>query len=201
MTFGRLVLAAAVNDPLPAATNARLPPRESAAALLRYYFAHLYSLYPFFPESTLWGVFENAFQPTPPPIRPSDSWLLYMVLAIASSAQSRSSQDEAYQNGVQYVAKALELADKVLAPANAAQIQSLLLLTQYSMLDPAHFDSWHVIGFTARAVIDLGYHQDPPTSQQVDKTLLDMRRKTFYCVYALDRQVPCHSRTLPWTPG
>jgi hypothetical protein len=29
-----------------------------------------------------------------------------------------------------------------------SQIQALLLLVQYSMLDPAHFDSWQLIGFT-----------------------------------------------------
>jgi hypothetical protein len=72
------------------------------------------------------------------------------------------------------------------------QLQSLLLLTQYSMIDPAHFDSWNLIGFTCRAVVDLGLHQDPPNIQQLDQEALDARRRTFYCAYALDRSAAYH---------
>ena len=57
------------------------------------------------------------------------------------------------------------------------------------MLDPAHFDSWQLIGFACRAVVDLGFHQDPPKGQQPDKKTLDLRRRIFYCVYSLDRSV------------
>jgi hypothetical protein len=72
-------------------------------------------------------------------------------------------------------------------PGYVSQIQALVLLVQYSMLDPAHFDSWQLIGFACRAVVDLGFHQDPPKEQQTDKKILEMRRKVYYCVYSLDR--------------
>src|SRR4029434_430382 len=48
---------------------------------------------------------------------------------------------------------------------------------------------WHPIGFTCRAVVDQGLHQDPQQVQQMDQDALDTRRRTFYCVYALDRFV------------
>jgi hypothetical protein len=122
-------------------------------------------------------------------IRDSDCWMVWMVLAIGSAVQSQRNQDEHYRNGVEYVTRAMSYADGALAPGYVTQIQSLLLLTQYAMLDPAHFDSWHLKGFTARAIVDLGLHQDPPQSAVSDKTALDMRRRIFYCVYALDRYV------------
>jgi len=37
--------------------------------------------------------------------------------------------------------------------------------------------------------VDLGFHQDPPKEQQTDKKTLELRRRIFYCVYSLDRQV------------
>jgi hypothetical protein len=73
-------------------------------------------------------------------------------------------------------------------PGYVSQIQALVLLVQYSMLDPAHFDSWQLIGFACRAVVDLGFHQDPPKEQQTDKKTLELRRRIFYCVYSIDRQ-------------
>jgi hypothetical protein len=112
-----------------------------------------------------------------------------MVLAIGSTAQSQRLNDEHYARGVEFASKSLDFADRALAPGHVTQIRSLLLLTQYSMFDPAHFDSWHLIGFTARAIVDLGFHQDPPMSSVSDKSTLDLRRKIFYSAYALDRLV------------
>lgn len=223
MTFARLVLAAASNDPLPTMAQlqqeeeadeahngshdesvTRLPSRQYANALVQYYMSNMYALYPAFNETTLYTVLDDVYlqqqsqhqQLAPnqggyrPPIKDADYWLLYMVLAIASTMQSRAiTGDVHYRRGVSFVVRALPYADRALMPGYPTQIQSLVLLTQYSMFDPAHFDSWHLIGFTCRAVVDLGFHQDPPPAQQPEKAVLDLRRKTFWCVYALDRYV------------
>lgn len=190
MTFGRLVLAAATNDPVPEPRGTKLPPRHMAQALVQYYMSNIFVLFPFFSETSLLTVLDNFYQDDQRRVKSSDYWLLFMVLAIGSTAQSRSNQDDFYSQGVEFVARAMVTADRALMPGYATQIQSLILLTQYSMLDPAHFDSWHLIGFASRAIIDLGFHQDPPKTQQTDKAGLDMRRKMFYCVYALDRYAP-----------
>jgi hypothetical protein len=96
-------------------------------------------------------------------------------------------RDDHYIDGVSWVARALKYADAVLVPGSVTQIQALILLVEYSMLDPAHFDSWQLIGFACRAIVDLGFHQDPPRELQPEKKTLDLRRKIFYCVYSLDR--------------
>ncbi|KAI0406794.1 fungal-specific transcription factor domain-containing protein [Xylaria palmicola] len=189
MTFARLVLAAATNDPLPRDGDWQMPSRQDAIGLIQYYMANIYCLYPAFSETALYNVLDQVYSMQDRIVKDSDYWLLYMVLAIGASAQSQVKNDQKYIDGVYMASRALRHADQALMPGYTTQIQSLILLTQYSTLDPAHFDSWHLIGFTCRAVIDMGYHQDPPTEQLSDKSLLDMRRKTFYCVYSLDRSI------------
>lgn len=189
MTFARLVLAATTNDPLPESPQARLPARPTAHAIIQYYMSNIYSLFPSFQETALYTALDDLYQEDDRVIKDSDCWMVYMVLAIGSTAQSRRYGDEYYTNGLEFVSRAMSYADGAFTPGYVTLIQSLLLLTQYSMLDPAHFDSWHLIGFTARAIVDLGFHQDPPMSSVSDKSALDMRRKIFYCVYALDRFV------------
>ncbi|KAI0165657.1 fungal-specific transcription factor domain-containing protein [Xylariaceae sp. FL1272] len=190
MTFARLVLAAAQNDPLPIEhENWNMPSRQDALALVQYYMTNVYSLYPAFSETGLFNALDQVYSMQDRIVKDAEYWLLYMVLAIGSSAQSQFKNDQYYVDGLYLVSRALRHADQALMPGYTTQIQSLILLTQYSTLDPAHFDSWHLIGFTCRAVIDMGFHQDPPPEQLSDKAVLDMRRKTFYCVYSLDRSI------------
>lgn len=157
--------------------------------------ANIYALFPCFSETVLLTVLDDVYQQDDRVVKDSDYWLLYMVLAIGSTAQSQHINDGPYAAGVGFVARAMSYADRALAPGYVTQIQSLLLLTLYALLDPAHFDSWHLIGFTARAVVDLGFHQDPPPTSGLDKSALDMRRRVFYCTYSLDRFV------IPTPPG
>ncbi|EXM24111.1 hypothetical protein V3481_001155 [Fusarium oxysporum f. sp. vasinfectum] len=200
MTFARLVLAATTNDALPESGQARLPPRQTAHVLVQHYMDNVYSLFPCFSETSLLTALDDIYQEDTRTIKDSDYWMVYMVLAIGSTVQSKRSQDTHYLTGLEYASRAMNHADGALTPGYVTQIQSLLLLTQYAMLDPAHFDSWHLIGFTARAIVDLGFHQDPPLSSVPDKASLDMRRKIFYCVYALDRAISMvHARTFSFT--
>lgn len=201
MTFARLVLTATTNDALPESSEVELPPRETAEALVNLYMTNVYSLYPYFSETSLRTAMSDLYSQEDRFIKDLDLWLFYMVIAIASVSQSHVIHDEPYARGVGYARKAIEFAERALAPGHITQIQSLLLLTQYSMLDPAHFDAWHAIGFTTRAVVDLGIHQDPPVSSVADKAALDMRRKIFYCVYSLDRYVCPSPLPLPLYPA
>jgi len=187
MTFARLVLAATTSDELPDAVTTKLPPRHEASTIVQFYMENIYPLYPAFPVNYIVSLLDDLYQDTPRPLRSSECWAFWLVLAIGSAAQSRSTEDQYYQNGLEFIARALPHADRALMPGYVSQLQALTLLTQYSMLDPAHFDSWPLIGFACRAVIDLGFHQDPPQGQPSEE--LEARRRTFYCIYALDRSV------------
>lgn len=190
MTFARLVLAAATEHSLPEPRSTDLPPRQTAQSIVHYYMVNIYALFPLFSETVLLTALDDMYQPERH-VSSANKWLVYMVLAVGSMAQSRSNQDDHYQSGVDFVSQALQLADRALQPGYVTQIQSLAMLTQYAILDPVHFDSWHLIGITCRAVVDLGFHQDPANPSLVDRVALDMRRKTFYCVYTLDRYAAC----------
>lgn len=188
MTFARLVLAAATKDPVPDMSESPLPQKQYATEIFHHFMKNMYPLFPCFSETAALNILNDIYNVQGDRvISASDYWLLYMILAIGSTMQSQNVNDDYYNLGVSFVSRALDYADVALAPGYATQIQSLLLLTQYAILDPNHFDSWLLIGFTARAAIDLGFHQDPPMSSVVDRTALDMRRKIFYCTYALDR--------------
>lgn len=189
MTFARLILAASNNDVVPESQAFQLPSRTAAMGLCQYYLDNVFAAFPVFSETALFNALDAVYQEMGRPVTDFEHWLLYMVFAIASTGQSRSNQDSLYQDGLAWVGRALRYADRVLMPGYVSQIQALVLLVQYSMLDPAHFDSWQLIGFACRAVVDLGFHQDPSREQQTDKNILELRRKIFYCVYSLDRYV------------
>ncbi|KAK0715169.1 fungal-specific transcription factor domain-containing protein [Lasiosphaeris hirsuta] len=199
MTFARLVLAASANDPIPEPKSTKLPAKDDAYQIIDFYLTNVHSLYPAFPDTSLTALRDELYQDVSRPVRHPESWMFWMVLAIGSMAQSRSADDGHYQKGLEFVARAMRHADRALMPGYITQLQSLLLLTQYSMLDPAHFDSWHLIGFTCRAVIDLGLHQDPPQVHLSDEAL-EARRRTFYCIYSLDRAISMvHARAFSFT--
>ncbi|KAF4622737.1 hypothetical protein G7Y89_g14289 [Cudoniella acicularis] len=200
MTFGRLILAATNNEAVPTPQPFQLPSRPAAMALVQYYLDNVYALFPVFSETALLNALDAVYQENGRPVTDFEHWLLYMVLAVGATGQSRSNRDSLYADGVLWVGRALQYADKVLMPGYVSQIQAIVLLVQYSMLDPAHFDSWQLIGFACRAVVDLGFHQDPPKEQQTDKKTLEMRRRIFYCVYSLDRSISMvHARCFSFT--
>lgn len=188
--FAKLMAASVFRHRLPEPEDNSLPTRQDAHGLVQYYMGNIYALYPAFPETAIWATLDNIYQAGgEQSLRNADYWLFWTVLAVASSAQSRSSQDVFYKKGVEFIARAVPFAEKVLTPGYASTIPSLVLLTQYAMYDPRHFDTWHCMGFTARVVLEMGLHQDPPSHNVRDRNDLELRRKMFHCVYALDRYV------------
>lgn len=118
-----------------------------------------------------------------------DHWTLRMVLAISAASRSRMMNDRNCQVAMSHVHVALGYAEDVFKPGTIAGIQAILLLAMYSTLNPDHFRTWYLIGIAARVATDLGIHQEHASATYMDKSLLDARRRTFHCVYSLDRYV------------
>jgi hypothetical protein len=95
--------------------------------------------------------------------------------------------DQRYLEAIGHICAALEHSEAVLHPGAIASVQALVLLTEFAMLDPHHFDAWGLIGAASRAMVDLGLHQDPPKGTTMLKGKLELRRRVYWCVYALDR--------------
>ncbi|CUM55642.1 unnamed protein product [Debaryomyces tyrocola] len=70
-------------------------------------------------------------------------------------------------------------------------LQSILLLTLYSLMRPTVPGVWYVLGLALRVCVDLGLHKEPSiqNSNSIDFFTQDKRRRLFWCTYALDRQI------------
>ena len=187
MSYARLVLSACSKDELPQGTTKALPPRYTATALVQHYLNNVFVLLPVFDEASFYASVDNVYSKGALKASPLDHWMVHLVLATASLSMSQQRGDQRYMEGVGYVCVALEYADQVLHPGNITNVQALVLLTEYAMLDPHHFDSWSLIGAASRAMTDLGLHNDPPKGTPMAKAHLELRRRVFHCVYALDR--------------
>ncbi|KAK0306892.1 hypothetical protein LTR82_016219 [Friedmanniomyces endolithicus] len=187
MSYARLILSACTKDPLPQGTTKALPARYAATALVQHYLKNIFVLLPVFDEATFYASVESVYSRHSGQAEPLDHWMVHMVLAIANVSMSEQRGDHQYLEGIGHVCAALGYAEEVLHPGSISSVQALVLLTEYAMLDPHHLDSWSLIGAASRAMVDLGLHQDPPKGSAMAKSKLELRRRVFYCVYALDR--------------
>ena len=187
MSYARLILSACSKDPLPQGTTKSLPARYAATALIQHYLNNVFVLLPAFDEATLYSSIDKLYSRDAWRADPLDHWMVRMVLAIANASMSEQRGDQNYLEGIGHVCAALEQAEAVLHPGSISSVAALVLLTQYAMLDPHHLDSWSLIGAASRAMVDLGLHQDPPKGASMTKSMLDLRRRLYHCIYALDR--------------
>ncbi|EAS31540.3 C6 transcription factor [Coccidioides immitis RS] len=189
-SFAGLLLTVAVAQPLPRPIpRIGLPPHSQVASLTLSYFDNFYPLMPFLSETNFWASVDAIYQDNGRFANSHDHWTLRMVLAISAASKSRLMNDRDSQIAMSYVHVALGHSEDVLKPGTIAGIQAILLLAQYSMLNPGHFRTWYLIGIAARVATDLGIHQEHASAAYLDKAVLDSRRRTFHCVYSLDRTV------------
>jgi hypothetical protein len=188
MSYARLILSASSKEALPTGLTKALPPRYAATPLIQHYLNNIFSVLPVFDEAAFWASIDAVYH-LDDIATPLDHWTVRMVLAIASLSKSEQRGDELYSDAVGHVSSALEHAEDVLHPGFISSIQALILLVEYATMDPHHFDSWTLIGAASRAMVDLGIHQDPSRSTVVSRSKLEVRRRVYWCVYALDRYV------------
>ncbi|KAK7203816.1 fungal-specific transcription factor domain-containing protein [Myxozyma melibiosi] len=108
-----------------------------------------------------------------------------------------------------YHAAAMRYIEPVFAsPDRLESLQGILLLGLYSIMRPAVPGVWYVLGVALRLCVDLGLHVEggvkswsgtnivpkngqgsSKESDPFDARTLDLRRRLFWCTYAMDRQV------------
>lgn len=150
---------------------------------MKYYLSTIYPLLPFLDETDIHYAF-NAVLARNVRTYPMQHWIVLMILAICAASRTRHLGDEQNRLGRSYVATATTtFAEHVLKPGAVTSVQALLLLTQYATYDPEAYDEWQLVGASARMAIDLGLHQDASKA----RAKLDLRRRVYHSVYALDR--------------
>ena len=174
-------------QPLPKLEQNLLPPRYQAIPLIQHYLDRIYVLMPFFSETDFMSSVSAVYQDSGRFSKSSDHFILRMVLAISAASLSRSRSDSNMDEARRHASAAVDLVETVINPGSIATVQSLLLLTQYSLVDAEHFNCWDMIGVTSRAMVDLGIHQEPAADIKISKEQFEMRQRVYYCVFTLDR--------------
>ncbi|RMZ79785.1 hypothetical protein DV738_g3194, partial [Chaetothyriales sp. CBS 135597] len=189
MSFAKLVRTMAVKTNLDAVERIKLPPRYAIIQSINRYLHRIYVLLPFFSETDFMSSVSKVYQDgsNSVPVKPFDFWCVRMVLAISKASLSKAKGDQYDQEATQHVVAAMDLSNYVIHPGSIAGIQALLFLAQYSLLDPATFDSWYLVGMASRLLVDLGLHCEPGLETKMTKEELQLRRRIFHSTYALDR--------------
>jgi hypothetical protein len=120
-------------------------------------------------------------------------YFLNMVFAIATSVHQQT-YPEQISDG--HKNAALLHYDAVLASHDKLEaLQALLLLALYSIMRPMVPSPWYTLGNCIRLAVELGLHTEERRKwtdnepSEPNPFLIDMRRRLFWCTYALDRQV------------
>lgn len=192
MSFAKLLLSAATTEEIPRVKSQGLPPRYAITPMINHYLENIYVLFPFFSETELMGSLSRTYHESSlssSSLAPLDVWNVRLVLAISYASKSQRKGDENDKIALEHIIAARAIAGYVLQPGSIAGVQALLLLVQYALVDPAHFDSWYLVGMASRLMVDLGLHCEPPPEVKISKTALDLRRRIFHSTYALDRLI------------
>lgn len=180
-----------------AAAAGGLPLRHEATTILQFYFDNVFPQLPFFSETSFWTSVESVYVGRF--AKPFDQFIVRMVLAIAAATISQQRDDQHQQRSLAWVMGALEYAEEVLQPGSVVGLQAIMLLAQYSLVNPMRFRSWYLVGMAARVMVDLGLHQEAGDDdgeddrKEADKGISSSqrqnRRRVFHCLYCLDRGV------------
>lgn len=187
VSYARLTLSACSEKPLPEDLTPGLPSKQQAGELIQHYWNRVFTIFPLFDERRFFESYKAVYNSGPSTATCHDHYFIRMALALSSASHIRQPGDRYSMDAVGHVAVALSFAEQVFHPGSIENIQALVLLVQYSLVDPIHFDSWALIGAAVRATVDLGLHQEPSKPLRISKEQLDLRRRVFYCVYSLDR--------------
>ncbi|KAL4920264.1 fungal-specific transcription factor domain-containing protein [Aspergillus aurantiobrunneus] len=186
-SFANLLLSVSIGEQIPRSFPRPLPPRPEITPLVQHYFDTFFIQLPFFHETSFWASVDTVYQNGAYFAKPFDNWIMRMVLATAYASLSNTSMDNNHRKALSLIQEALQYAEDVLRPGTLVGIQAIMLLAQYSLVDPTHFRTWYLVGMAARVLVDLGLHQDHHAEAVLSVEQQDLRRRVFHCVYSLDR--------------
>lgn len=155
---------------------------------------------------------ENIPRPIPNSINPQEALpALYFINIVFGIATSSHQQHYPAHISESFRIEAMKHIDSVLSSSSRLEaLQGILLLALYSIMRPAVPGVWYVLGSAMRLCIDLGLHNEggmkswykssgplapgnladsQSSHSEYDPATLDLRRRLFWCTYALDRQV------------
>ncbi|KAK5453284.1 hypothetical protein LTS15_006469 [Exophiala xenobiotica] len=182
-------------------SDAPIPPRKTADAFIDSYFAHTHITFPLLHRRSFLAAVQQIYDnPNYYALHTFDAFAFDMVLSIGSSNFNRFEESTA-GSGAHY-ARARTKMNAVLNMGGLVPLQAILLLSQhgiFSNLRDTSASIWHLVGMGARISFELGLHLEPkrmnqrlehPIGSNLPITFeVEMRKRTFWCFYNLDRVV------------
>lgn len=177
-------------NPLPSGTPLRSIPIEASKYLFDNYMTRVAAQYPIFYASDVSSYFDSIFRRSSgkefgAEASPYEVYVISMIMAISLTTAARTQHTRASSIASGLFKHAVRQVPTVLTN-DLRGLQALLLLLQYSFLDPGAANIWLLSGFSSQACIDLGLHQELPASSALTVLARDMRRRIFWCAYEME---------------
>ncbi|SNX81862.1 related to PPR1 - transcription factor regulating pyrimidine pathway [Melanopsichium pennsylvanicum] len=143
-------------------------------------------------------------------LQPADGHLFHLVFAIAAAmgwTRSSWSAENHHEAAMRFLDPRRLMGSgqegnigAIMGRDALEQLQCLLLTALYSIMRPMKPGVWYCLGVALRLTTGIGLYTETPGlldasahhSQDVSETLIERKRRLFWCSYALDRQVCVH---------
>lgn len=174
-----------------------LPVRSDAMASIEAYFNHWHLMFPLICRHRFLEIVDRVYADEQHYGKdPFDTFLFNMVLGMGSVNFNKS--DWSATSSESYYFRAIAKLDQVLSMNGLAPLQAILLVCQYSIfcsLRDTSANMWRLIGIAARLCVEMGLHRKSRsdetaaqgTSSGQVRLDIEMRKRTFWCFYNLDR--------------
>ncbi|KAL1859853.1 hypothetical protein Plec18167_006325 [Paecilomyces lecythidis] len=116
---------------------------------------------------------------------PYETYIVSLIMAVSLTTSARTQQLRANSIATGLFKSAMRYIQSV-CTNDLRGLQALLLLCEYTFLNPSVANVWFVSGFTTQLCIDLGIHQETLDDQMADSLTVDIRRRVFWCAYEME---------------
>ncbi|CAL5871860.1 uncharacterized protein PFLUO_LOCUS6114 [Penicillium psychrofluorescens] len=166
-------------------------PTSVASFLFENYMTRVVVKYPIFYSADVVACFNSVFHNSASSLGPGGSatpreiYIISLIMAISLTTAARTQQAWANSIATGLLKEAMQHIHSV-CTNDIAGLQALLLLLEYTVMDPTSANMWLLSGFTTQACIDLGLHHESLDDQSMDPITKDIRRRVFWCAYEME---------------
>lgn len=174
-----------------------LPDQDAAMAPIEAYFTHWHLTFPLLCLPQFMNTVHRIYaEPGYYDTHPFEAFVFDMVLGMGTVNFNRPDWS-ATPGGVHYT-RATSKLELVLSIKGLAPLQAILLLCQYAIFCSQRDTStsmWHLVGIAVRLCVEMGLHRKSKLEDSAPQGTkggrlqfeLEMKKRTFWCLYNLDR--------------
>jgi hypothetical protein len=112
-----------------------------------------------------------------------------LLLVLGISAKLKLQKRDYRYDPTKYTKAATSFLDFAVGATSLPSLQIIILLVLLSFTTVQHTNTWITVHLGMALSIDLGLHRDIRDSTRFSDLALQLRRRIFFCMYSLERQV------------